>query len=177
MESATVHTTAQTTGWSVRMLHYLDAAGLVSPPRSPSGYRLYGPREIAHLRRLRQLLVDHDLKPADLQIALRLRTEPALRHAVDDWLGATGTAAANLTQIDPRTEDQDRAADTTQAAAADLSTSWLRFEQDKHSRALDTPGRFSSQATLRRRLHDRPEHDHHRDPARGHDDRARHPRP
>jgi hypothetical protein len=28
MESATVHTAAQTTGWSVRMLHYLDAAGL-----------------------------------------------------------------------------------------------------------------------------------------------------
>ncbi len=94
MESATVHTAAQTTGWSVRMLHYLDAAGLVSPPRSPGGYRLYGEREITHLRTLRQLLADHDLRPADLQVALRLRSEPALRDAVDDWLSSTPVGAA-----------------------------------------------------------------------------------
>lgn len=131
MGSATVHTAAQTTGWSVRMLHYLDAAGLVSPPRSPGGYRLYGEHEIAHLRALRQLLADHDLRPADLQVALRLRTEPALRHAVDDWLGATV----------PTGEDDRSSApsvDSPLPVGPDPSTSWLRFEQDKHSRALQT---------------------------------------
>lgn len=153
MESATVHTAAQTTGWSVRMLHYLDAAGLVTPPRSPSGYRLYGEREIAHLRGLRQLLADHDLRPADLQVALRLRSEPALRHAVDDWLDATSVGAQPVIGADqditqgsnvPResTPAQSTSAQSTPAQSASAhstpaqSTSWLRFEQDKHTRAL-----------------------------------------
>lgn len=151
MEPSTVHTTAQTTGWSVRMLHYLDASGLVSPPRSSGGYRLYGDREIAQLRRLRQLLVDHDLRPADLQVALRLRGDPALRHAVDDWLG-TATAAASSpphagAHLDQESEHStEPTAQISAHVATDLSTSWLRFEQDKHSRALDSAGRFSSHA-------------------------------
>jgi len=144
MESATVHSAAQITGWSVRMLHYLDAAGLVSPPRSPGGYRLYGEREIAHLRGLRQLLADHDLRPADLQVALRLRSEPALRHAVDDWLGSASLAAPNPDQHD---QQRNSSAETSQPAALDPSTSWLRFEQDKHSRALDSANRFPSHTT------------------------------
>lgn len=133
MESATVHTAAQITGWSVRMLHYLDAAGLVSPPRSPSGYRLYGATEVARLRTLRQLLADHDLRPADLQVALRLRSEPALRDAVDDWLGSTPLTGAPFHdehQGPANTQDRDPSAE------ADAATSWLAFEQDKHSRAL-----------------------------------------
>ncbi len=142
MESTTVHSAAQITGWSVRMLHYLDAAGLVSPPRSPGGYRLYGGREIAHLRGLRQLLADHDLRPADLQVALRLRSEPALRHAVDDWLGVASLPAPKSDQ-----HDQQSGAGTSQPAALDPSTSWLRFEQDKHSRALDSANRFPSHTT------------------------------
>ena len=135
MESATVQTAAQTTGWSVRMLHYLDAAGLVSPPRSPAGYRLYGQREIAHLRELRQLLADHELRPADLQVALRLRTEPGLRQAVDDWLGATTVGAV------PDVDAQETAHGAGMAgpAGSDPSSSWLRFEQDKHSRAFTYP--------------------------------------
>jgi len=135
MKSATVQSTAEITGWSVRMLHYLDAAGLVCPPRSPSGYRLYGQHEIAHLRRLRQLLADHHLRPADLQVALRLRSEPALRHAVDDWLGATTGSAPTPSQSD---QFDDQVADAPSPTAPDPSTtSWLRFEQDKHSRALE----------------------------------------
>ncbi|MBA3339660.1 MAG: MerR family transcriptional regulator [Geodermatophilaceae bacterium] len=133
MESATVHTAAQTTGWSVRMLHYLDAAGLVSPPRSPSGYRLYGERQITQLRELRQLLADHDLRPADLQVALRLRSEPTLRHAVDDWLDSTIVGAASVTEDNQTSTPADNEA---QLAESDPTTSWLRFEQDKHSRAL-----------------------------------------
>ncbi|MBA3800305.1 MAG: MerR family transcriptional regulator [Actinomycetota bacterium] len=141
MDSATVHTAAQITGWSVRMLHYLDAAGLVSPPRSPNGYRVYGDREVARLRELRQLLADHDLRPADLQVALRLRSEPGLAHAVDGWLGVnTLDVAAATAQPDPgiSAAGEDRGADvgTTMPAGSDSSISWLRFEQDKHSRAL-----------------------------------------
>lgn len=141
MESATVHTAAQITGWSVRMLHYLDAAGLVSPPRSPGGYRLYGDRQVARLRELRQLLADHDLRPADLQVALRLRSEPGLARAVDGWLGATALdVAASKAQPEPdigaAAEDRGAGADTTMPAGSDPSISWLRFEQDKHSRAL-----------------------------------------
>jgi len=130
MASTTVHTAAQTTGWSVRMLHYLDAAGLVSPPRSPGGYRLYGNREIAQLRGLRQLLADHDLRPADLQVALRLRSEPTLAQAVDDWLREMAPLKA---AVQPA-EQQPAPAEAT-PSNAELSTSWLRFEQDKHSRA------------------------------------------
>lgn len=141
MDSATVHTAAQTTGWSVRMLHYLDAAGLVSPPRSPGGYRLYGDREITRLRELRQLLADHDLRPADLQVALRLRSEPGLVRAVDDWLRDTPLeAAASKAQPEPGIATAGEArgafAGTTMPAESDPSISWLRFEQDKHSRAL-----------------------------------------
>ena len=155
MESATVHTAAGTTGWSVRMLHYLDAAGLVRPPRSPSGYRLYGEREIAHLRELRQLLADHDLRPADLQVALRLRSEPALRHAVDEWLDVSAASEATAsettaTETTAVTENKSGTAADMEGASdpksprathkhptgSDPSTSWLRFEQDKHSRAL-----------------------------------------
>ena len=131
MESATVHTAAQTTGWSVRMLHYLDAAGLVSPARSASGYRLYGEREIGQLRALRQLLADHDLRPADLQVALRLRSEHALRHAVDHWLEAT--AGSVHSDGDPALAP---AEPNRQLSASEPAISWLRFEQDKHSRAL-----------------------------------------
>lgn len=127
MTATTVHAAAQASGWSVRMLHYLDAAGLVSPPRSPSGYRLYGVRETAQLRELRQLLADHDLKPADLQVALRLRSEPALRQAVDGWLDAISKPPAG--GASPAAPNP---------PAPDSETSWLRFEQDKHSRALQS---------------------------------------
>ncbi len=141
MESATVHGAAQTTGWSVRMLHYLDAAGLVSPPRSANGYRLYGERQITQLRELRQLLADHDLRPADLQVALRLRAEPALRHAVDDWLDSTVVGVAQVVGDDPVREPAREPAHHEAQAGLDPSTSWLRFEQDKHSRALAFPTR------------------------------------
>ncbi|MDQ3734460.1 MAG: MerR family transcriptional regulator [Actinomycetota bacterium] len=137
MDSATVHRAAQTTGWSVRMLHYLDAAGLVSPPRSAAGYRLYGDREIARLRTLRQLLADHDLRPADLQVALRLRSEPNLRHAVDDWIGSVPLGAPTV-QEDPAAAPPPAAPtlDQDPSYPTDAATSWLRFEQDKHSRAI-----------------------------------------
>ena len=51
----TVGAAARQTGWSARMLRYLEDAGLVVPARRPSGYRVYGIRELNQLRSLREL--------------------------------------------------------------------------------------------------------------------------
>src|SRR3974390_1157306 len=46
MEPLHVGHAAAHTGWSARMLRYLEQAGLVVPSRTPAGYRLYGLREL-----------------------------------------------------------------------------------------------------------------------------------
>jgi len=112
-EALTIHEAAQTTGWSPRMLRYIERSGLVTPARSGSGYRLYGPAELQRLRTLRELLERHDLTLSDLGFALRLRREPDLRAAVEAWFEA-----------EPRRPEG--------VAAAD----WMRWEQDKHEKLL-----------------------------------------
>jgi DNA-binding transcriptional MerR regulator len=37
----TINEAAHVTGWSPRMLRYIERTGLVAPVRSASGYRLY----------------------------------------------------------------------------------------------------------------------------------------
>src|SRR5436309_10534044 len=106
MEGLTINEAAQTTGWSPRMLRYVERVGLVEPRRSASGYRLYGPAELQRLRTLRELLVAHDVGLTDVAFALRLRHDPELRRATDDWLEA----------------EAERPEDVPQA-------NWLRFEQ------------------------------------------------
>ena len=83
MDALTIHEAAETTGWSPRMLRYVERVGLVEPSRSPSGYRLYGPAELQRLRTLRELLAEHDIALSDLAFAVRLRHEPGLRQATD----------------------------------------------------------------------------------------------
>src|SRR4051812_37614453 len=61
MDALTTHEAAETTGWSPRMLRYVERVGLVEPDRSASGYRLYGPAELQRLRTLRELLAGHDI--------------------------------------------------------------------------------------------------------------------
>ena len=95
------------TGWSPRMLRYLERFGLVSPHRTSAGYRLYGLRELNQLRSLAELRQRHGIEISDLVFAARLRREPELRRAVDGWL----------------------------AAAADEG-SWIDWEQRKHERLL-----------------------------------------
>ena len=56
MDALTINEAAETTGWSPRMLRYIERMGLVEPPRSTGGYRLYGPGELQRLRTLRELL-------------------------------------------------------------------------------------------------------------------------
>ena len=56
MDALTINEASVTTGWSPRMLRYIERAGLVEPARSDAGYRLYGPAELQKLRTLRELL-------------------------------------------------------------------------------------------------------------------------
>ena len=79
MQALTINEAAQTTGWSARMLRYVERAGLVEPGRSSSGYRLYGPGELQRLRTLRELLHRFDLALGDIGFALAAapRHEPA----------------------------------------------------------------------------------------------------
>ena len=110
----TVHEAATATGWSPRMLRYVEQLGLVAAPRSPSGYRLYGPAQLQRLRSLRALLDEHGLELGDVAVALRLQREPELRAAVDAWLEAVPAPAP----------------------AGSPSPDWLAFEQTKHQHLL-----------------------------------------
>jgi MerR family copper efflux transcriptional regulator len=113
MDALTIHEAAETTGWSPRMLRYVERVGLVEPSRSASGYRLYGPDALQRLRTLRELLSEHGIGLSDLAFASRLRRDPVLRQATDAWLEAKAE----------RPDD---------VPAAD----WLRWEQEKHQRLL-----------------------------------------
>ena len=87
-DALTIHEAAETTGWSARMLRYIERAGLVEPQRSASGYRLYGPAELQRLRTLRELLGEHDISLGEVGFALRLRREQQLSDAVEAWFEA-----------------------------------------------------------------------------------------
>ncbi len=96
MQSLTIQQAAQATGWSQRMLRYLEQAGLVAALRSPGGHRHYGPRQIERLQRLRELIDGRDLGITDIVFELRMRTDPQLARAVDDWFGPIHRSAAPL---------------------------------------------------------------------------------
>jgi len=106
VDDLTVSGAADRTGWSARMLRYLEHAGLVVPRRTNAGYRLYGLRELNQLRSLRELRRRFGVEISDIAFASRLRREPELRAAVDGWL----------------------------AGADDLA--WVEWEQRKHERLL-----------------------------------------
>ena len=75
----TVGAAAAETGWSARMLRYLELHGLVVPTRTPSGYRTYGLGELNRLRALRALRERYSVDLAEIAFAARLRREPDLR--------------------------------------------------------------------------------------------------
>src|SRR3954466_6120183 len=103
----TVGAAAAETGWSARMLRYLELHGLVTPRRTQAGYRLYGLAALNPLRTLRELRRGFGVELAEIAFARRLRREPELRDAVDAWL-----------------------------AAGDDAGSWVKWEQRKHERLL-----------------------------------------
>ena len=106
MDALHVGPAAARTGWSARMLRYLEQAGLVVPSRTEAGYRLYGLRELNQLRSLADLRSRFGLGIGDVAFAARLRREPELRAAVDGWLAGIDDA------------------------------SWVEWEQRKHERLL-----------------------------------------
>jgi len=93
MDALHVGPAAARTGWSARMLRYLEQAGLVVPSRTEAGYRLYGQRELNQLRSLAELRSRFGLGIADISFAARLRREPELRAAIDGWLAGVDDAS------------------------------------------------------------------------------------
>jgi DNA-binding transcriptional MerR regulator len=88
------------------MLRYLERTGLVTPARTPAGYRVYGLRELNRLSALRELRGRYGVELTELVFAARLRREHELRAAVDGFLAGA----------------DDRA--------------WVEWEQRKHERLL-----------------------------------------
>jgi MerR family transcriptional regulator, copper efflux regulator len=98
MDGLPVGEAAARTGWSPRMLRYLEGAELVVPRRSRSGYRLYGLLELNQLRSLRELRRHYDVELTDVAFAARLDREPQLRAAVTTWLAGTQLSALDWEQ-------------------------------------------------------------------------------
>jgi MerR family transcriptional regulator, copper efflux regulator len=98
MDGVPVSEAAAHTGWSPRMLRYLERAGLVVPRRTPSGYRAYGLLELNQLRSLARLRRQFEVELTDVAFAARLRREPDLRAAIDTWLAGTELSALDWEQ-------------------------------------------------------------------------------
>jgi MerR family copper efflux transcriptional regulator len=113
VQSLTINEAATTTGWSPRMLRYVEQAGLVAPARSASGYRLYGAAELQRLRTLKELLAQFDISLSDVAFAQRMAGDVDLRAAVEGWLYSQAERPQDV-----QAED------------------WLRFEQEKHERLI-----------------------------------------
>jgi DNA-binding transcriptional MerR regulator len=86
MQRFTVGEAASQTGWSPRMLRYLEGVDLVVPLRTPSGYRSYGIRDLNQLRALRDLRERYAVELDEIAFAARLAREPEVRSAVEAWL-------------------------------------------------------------------------------------------
>ena len=112
-EGLTINEAAETTGWSPRMLRYIESAGLIDLPRTPSGYRLFGPGELQRLRTLRELLARFDCALSDVAFARRLAADSDLRASLDTW----------FEERPQRPEGVD-------------TSDWLHWEQEKHERLL-----------------------------------------
>jgi MerR family copper efflux transcriptional regulator len=106
VEGYTIGAAAQATGWSARMLRYLEQAKLVVPGRSSSGYRLYGVRELNQLRSLRGLRARFGVELTDIAFAARLRREPALRTAVESWLTRAEAHPADWVDWEQRKQER-----------------------------------------------------------------------
>jgi MerR family copper efflux transcriptional regulator len=107
MQALTIGEAAAQTGWSARMLRYLEAVGLVVPTRTQAGYRVYGDAELLQLKDLRLLREQFGLELDEVAFAARLRREPALRTALDSWMRSAGPGA-----------------------------DWVEWEQRKHERLI-----------------------------------------
>lgn len=122
MDALTIHEAAGTTGWSARMLRYVEEAGLIEPRRSAAGYRLYGPEELQRLRTLRELLDAHSVSITEVGFASRLRHEEKLSAALEGWFDTEPVRPADVPAAD-----------------------WLLWEQDKHQKLLAAASRHATE--------------------------------
>ncbi len=116
-DGLTIHEAAQTSGWSPRMLRYLERVGLIEPERTPAGYRIFGPGELQRLRTLRELLARFDCGLSDVAFAKRMLDEVELRDALEGWIEAEPERPEYIDSED-----------------------WLRWEQQKHEKLLAAAG-------------------------------------
>ena len=112
-DGLTINEAAETTGWSPRMLRYLETVGLIEPSRTSSGYRVFGAEQLQRLRTLKELLEHYDCGLSDVAFAKRLREDADLRAQVDSWFEAPATRPQGVDAGD-----------------------WLSWEQEKHQRLL-----------------------------------------
>jgi MerR family transcriptional regulator, copper efflux regulator len=117
MDGLTINQAAETTGWSPRMLRYIESAGLIEPARTSSGYRLFGPGELQRLRTLRELLARFECGLGDVAFAERLRSDSELAEQLESWFKTRPEKPEHVEPAD-----------------------WLRFEQEKHERLLAATG-------------------------------------
>lgn len=108
----TIGEASRRSGWSPRMLRYLEQDGLVVPSRTESRYRRYGVLELNQLRTLTDLRQGFGVELGELAFVVRLRREPDLRAAVETWLAASGSEGAHV------------------------APAWVEWEQRKHERLL-----------------------------------------
>jgi len=109
----TVSEAAAETGWSPRMLRYLESTGLVVPARSAAGYRRYEARELELLRGLTDLRRRFGVALDEVAFVVRLRRDAELRVAVESWLTGATVPAEGASEAD-----------------------WIAWEQGKHEQLL-----------------------------------------
>jgi MerR family transcriptional regulator, copper efflux regulator len=117
MDGLTINQAAETTGWSPRMLRYLENANLIEPSRTAAGYRLFGAGDLQRLRTLRELLERFDCGLSDVAFAKRVLEQPELRDSLERWFEESPSLPEGVASED-----------------------WLRFEQEKHERLLAAAG-------------------------------------
>ena len=155
MDALTIHEAAETTGWSPRMLRYVERVGLVAP--APLGRRL------PPLRAERAAAPAHPARaarrprarPLRRRLRARLRDDAELRAAVDAWLAA----AAERPRSSPRPTGCAGSRRSTEAAGrrrAPLRPSWRRDDQRPRptTRSPTSPRRLRPQGDRARRARD-----------------------
>jgi MerR family transcriptional regulator, copper efflux regulator len=115
VQTFTIGEASRRSGWSPRMLRYLEQAGLVVPERGHARYRRYGIRELNQLRTLTDLRNRFGVELTELAFAVRLQRDADLRAAVETWLAGTQGFVGR--------------SDTP---------AWVEWEQRKHERLLSS---------------------------------------
>lgn len=98
----TVKDTAARVGLPARTLRYYDRIGLVCPPRTPSGYRAYGPEDEGRLRFVRRAkMLGFSLEETRELLALAERgsdsaAAPDVERLLDAKIAAIDAQAAEL---------------------------------------------------------------------------------